>query len=348
LEPGFFVARDKKKLGPFSWGQLQEMAGSGQLGPAEMILPPSSGKWVAASSVSGLFPAPPSALAAPAAAPAPRSEENARRAGNGDAEADLSEALSLSASDRLALGRWRSCHPTGSRMHKIGIGIAAVFTLVLGGAAVAALVALLTGPPGNGWGIGVGLFGALALLPGIALFFLIRRLRWRVFLFDKGFVLVKGGERVVLWTDVKSVFRGGTRLEPKLWLTLEDGGRITLDSAFQGFSALSATAEENVAGLVLAKGAAALSRGEAVSFGKMTLSKEGLENEGKPLAWPDVDNLAIEWRRSGNVVYTALVVFKKTSRGKAEWCAKRLDAFPNFKAFLHLAGRFTTIEAKDL
>jgi hypothetical protein len=344
LDPSFFLARDKKKLGPFSWGQLQDMAGSGQLGPAEMILPPSSRTWVPASSLSGLFPAPPSAPAAPA----PRSAENPHRAGNWDAKTDLSEALTLSASDHHALGRWRSLHPTGSRIHKISIGIAAVFTLALGGAAVAALVALLTRPPGNGWAIGVGLFGALALLPGIALFFLIRRLRWRLFLFDNGFVLVKGGERVVLWTDVKSLFRGGTRLEPKLWLMLEDGGRITLDSAFQGFSTFSATAEENVTRLVLANGAAALSRGQAVSFGRMTLSQEGLENEGKPLAWPDIDRLAIEWRRSGNVVYTALVVFKKTSRGKVEWCARRLDAFPNFKAFLQLAGRFTTIEAKDL
>jgi hypothetical protein len=220
--------------------------------------------------------------------------------------------------------------------------------LAFGGAAVAALVALLTGPPGNGWGIGLGLFGALALLTGIPLFFLIRRLRWRLFLFEKGFVLVQGGERVVLWTDVKSIFRGGTRLEPKLWLTLQDGGRITLDSAFQGFSTFGATAEENVTRLVRENGAAALSRGEAVSFGRMSLSQEGLENEGKSLPWPDVDRLAIEWRRSGNVVYTALVVYKKTGRGKVESCAKRLDAFPNFQAFLELAGRFTTIEAKDL
>jgi hypothetical protein len=167
-------------------------------------------------------------------------------------------------------------------------------------------------------------------------------------LFDKGFVLVQAGQRVVLWTDVKSLFRGGTRLEPKLWLTLEDGGRITLDSAFQGFSTFSATAEENVTWLVLEKGMATLSKGEAVSFGKMTLSQEGLENEGKRLPWSGVEMLGMEWRRSGNVVYTALVVFKKTSRGKVEWCAKPLDTFPNFKAFLQLAGRFTTIEAKDL
>jgi hypothetical protein len=344
VEPGFFLAREKQKLGPFSLGQLQEMAGNGQLGPGDMILPPGSGKWVPAASFSALFPAP----ASGAAATAPRTEESAHPAGNGDANADLTDALALSASDRHALGRWRSFHPTGSRMHKISIGIAAFFTLAFCAAAAAALVALLTGPPGNGWGIGVGLFVALALLPGIALFVLIRRLRWRLFLFEKGFVLVQGGERVVLWTDVKSLFRGGTRLEPKLWLTLEDGGRITLDSAFQGFSTFSGTAEENVTRLVVEKGAAALSKGEAVSFGKMTLSQEGLENEGKRLGWPDVDRLGIEWRRSGNVVYTALVVFKKTSLGKAEWCAKRLDAFPNFKAFLQLAGRFTTIEAKDL
>jgi hypothetical protein len=344
LQSSFFLARDKKKLGPFSWGQLQEMAGSGQLGPAEMILPPGSGKWVPASSLSGLFPAPTSAPAALA----PRSDENPHRPGNGAATADLGEPLALSVSDRHALGRWRSYHPTGSRIHNINIGIAAVFTLLLGGAAVGALVALISGTPGNGWWIGVGLFGGLALLPGIALFFLIRKLNWRVFLFDNGFVLVKGSERVVLWTDVKSLCRGGTRLEPKLWLALEGGGRITLDSAFKDCWTFSSAAEENVTRLVLANGADALARGEAVSFGKMTLSHEGLDNEGKRLVWPDIERLAIEWRRSGNVVYTALVVFQKTSRGKVEWCARRLDTFPNFKAFLQLAARFTTIEAKDL
>jgi hypothetical protein len=220
--------------------------------------------------------------------------------------------------------------------------------LVFGGATAAALIAWLIGPPGNGWWIGVGLFLALAILPAIALFLLIRRLRWRLFLFDKGFVLVQRDERVVLWTDVQSLFRGGTPLEPKVWLTLEDGRRITLDNAFQGFATFSGTAEENVTRLVLQQGADALSKGEAVTFGKMTLSHEGLDDAGKALPWPDVDRLAIEWRRSGNVVYTALVVYKKTSSGKAEWCAKRLDAFPNFNAFVQLAGRFTTIEAKNL
>ncbi len=290
------------------------------------------------------FPAPVSA----AAAPAPRTEESPHPAENGAANENLSEALSLSASDRQALGRWRSFHPTGSRIHKISIAIAAFFALAFGGGAAAALVAWLAGPRGNGWGLGFGVFGALALPPGIALIVLIRRLRWRLFLFEKGLVLVQGRERVVLWTDVKSLFRGGTRLEPKLWLTLEDGGRITLDSAFQGFSTFSATAEENVTWVVVKNGAAALSKGEAVSFGNMTLSQEGLDNEGKRLGWPEVDRLGIEWRRSGNVVYTALVVFKKASSGKVEWCAKRVDAFPNFKAFLQVAGRFTTIEAKDL
>ena len=72
LEPGFFLAREKQKLGPLSLGQLQEMAGSGRLGPGDMILPPGSGKWVPAASFSALFPAPVSA----AAATGPRTEES--------------------------------------------------------------------------------------------------------------------------------------------------------------------------------------------------------------------------------------------------------------------------------
>src|ERR1700740_1974400 len=102
------------------------MAVGGPLGAADMILPPGSGKWVPAASFSALFPAPVS----PAAAPAPRSEEIPPPAASAVAQADLSEALALSLSDRQALGQCRSLHSTGSKLHKINIAIAAFFTLV--------------------------------------------------------------------------------------------------------------------------------------------------------------------------------------------------------------------------
>ena len=85
-----------------------------------------------------------------------------------------------------------------------------------------------------------------------------------------------------------------------------------------------------------------------MSFSKLKLTQSGLAHEGKQsLAWPQVAGIAIERRRSGNLIYSALVVWAKGSEGKSdkiEWVAKRITMFPNFDAFVELAGRFTKIE----
>jgi WD40 repeat protein/tetratricopeptide (TPR) repeat protein len=53
---GWHYARDRRKRGPLSLGQLQTLAAEGQLQPADMILPPGTGKWVPASSIAELWP----------------------------------------------------------------------------------------------------------------------------------------------------------------------------------------------------------------------------------------------------------------------------------------------------
>src|SRR5437899_6149789 len=55
--PGWFVARNKQKLGPYPASQLKQMAASGQLRPDDMVLREGEGKWTTAGSVKGLFPA---------------------------------------------------------------------------------------------------------------------------------------------------------------------------------------------------------------------------------------------------------------------------------------------------
>src|SRR5262249_38787357 len=51
----WYLARNKQKVGPFSWTQLQQMAASGMLQPADMLWPEGAAKWAAASSIPGLF-----------------------------------------------------------------------------------------------------------------------------------------------------------------------------------------------------------------------------------------------------------------------------------------------------
>ena len=58
LETAWYYVREKKKVGPISQAQLQELAVRGELGPADMVLQQGSAKWAPASSVDNLFPRP--------------------------------------------------------------------------------------------------------------------------------------------------------------------------------------------------------------------------------------------------------------------------------------------------
>ncbi|MBY0524632.1 MAG: GYF domain-containing protein [Gemmataceae bacterium] len=64
--PGWFYARNKKKLGPVTRAQLEQLAASGTLTPGDMLLEEGTRKWLVAATLPGLFPAPP-----PVPAPVP-------------------------------------------------------------------------------------------------------------------------------------------------------------------------------------------------------------------------------------------------------------------------------------
>src|SRR5262245_55405540 len=51
----WFCARDKRKLGPFSWEQLRAMIARQELKPQDMLLQEGQTKWQPAQGVDGLF-----------------------------------------------------------------------------------------------------------------------------------------------------------------------------------------------------------------------------------------------------------------------------------------------------
>jgi len=53
----WYVARDRRKLGPFSAEQIRHLALLGLVKPADHVLQEGAGKWVPAGSVGGLVPA---------------------------------------------------------------------------------------------------------------------------------------------------------------------------------------------------------------------------------------------------------------------------------------------------
>jgi hypothetical protein len=55
MTTNWFIARNKQKFGPFSTGQLQQLAVLGVVQPTDYVLPEGATKWVAATTVDGAF-----------------------------------------------------------------------------------------------------------------------------------------------------------------------------------------------------------------------------------------------------------------------------------------------------
>jgi hypothetical protein len=260
--------------------------------------------------------------------------------------------LTLSDDDRAALGAFRSAHPAASGMHKVNIAIASVFTLLPGGGAIAFLIGALNNP-GKGMGIGVMIFGALALGPAIGVAYLVNKLRWRMYLIDNGFVFARGSNRVILWEGVQSFYEqqdvvAGVRADRWLRFLLHDGRRLTVDSSYKEFAAFADAARQGVTNAVLRRAAQELPAGRAIAFGKLKLSQAGLEKEGDSIPWADVDSITFEPRVDGQVHAQAVVIYKRglQSAGvkeKVEWHMKLVPRFGNVDAFLRLASQFTRV-----
>lgn len=63
---GWYVAKDKQKMGPFSTAQLKQMIAARQLRPEDMVLREGQEKWARAATVRGLFPQDEETTATPA------------------------------------------------------------------------------------------------------------------------------------------------------------------------------------------------------------------------------------------------------------------------------------------
>jgi hypothetical protein len=263
---------------------------------------------------------------------------------------DHDSDLALSATDRVALGAFRSYHPAASGIHKVNIGIASIFTLLLMGAAIAFLIAGLN-QPGKGLEIGAAVFGALGLAPAIGMAFLIRKLFYRLYLFDNGFVFARGANRIVLWNEIQSFYEqqdvvAGIKADKWLRFLLEDGRRFTIDSSFKDFRTFAEAVRHAVTKVILMRAADVLPRGQAIAFGKLRFSQAGLEKEGEALSWKDVHSIRLEPRVDGQVHAYGVVIFKRATRSKTEkveWYVKLIPRFGNVDAFLQLASQFTTV-----
>jgi hypothetical protein len=260
--------------------------------------------------------------------------------------------LTLSDGERAALGAFRSYHPAASGMHKVNLAIASTFTLLLLGGALACLVGELNSP-GKGIGYGALVFGGIALFPAAGLVYLLLKLRWRLYLFENGFVFARGSNRVVLWEDVQSLYEqqdvvAGIRADRRLRFLFKDGRWLTVDSSYKEFAAFAEAVRQGVTNAVLRQAQRELPAGRSIAFGKLKVSQSGLEKEGESIPWSAVDSITFEPRVDGQVHAMAVVIYKRglQSKGlkeKVEWYTKMVPRFGNVDPFLRLASQFTRI-----
>lgn len=255
----------------------------------------------------------------------------------------------LSDDQLAALGELQSVHRTGSKALAINIWVPVGFATVIAGVYLSIMLsgwrAAVANPSGSLIGAAVvGLILAAFLIPaGLAA----RKLRWRLHLFENGFVFDRGTVHVLRWAEVETLVAGGVNENAHLKFDLTDGRHVKLDNSFKDFPAISGAIRESVAEHVLARLDAALARGEQVAFKKMKVSSAGIEQEGKPtLTWKDVKKVSVEWRGNANVIYVAVVIWQRANNelGLSEWAEKQVGQFPNYDAFLALAERYTQVE----
>jgi hypothetical protein len=262
--------------------------------------------------------------------------------------------LPLSEAERSALGSFRSFHPAPSGIHKVNIVIASIFVLLPLGAAVWVLIEMLR-QPGEESRLGVAVlgFGIVALAPALGVAYLVFKLYWKLYLFENGFVLWRGVNRIVLWEDVQYFFEQQdivVTFKADRWLRfrLRDGRLFTVDSSYQDFLAFTEGVRDAVTRTVLAHAAVELPAGRAVAFGKLMLLRSGLEKPEATLAWSEVHSIAIELRSEGSQKAYVVVIYQRSQRStgpndKVEWYKRFVVRFPNFVAFVRLASEFTTV-----
>jgi Family of unknown function (DUF6585) len=237
--------------------------------------------------------------------------------------------------DTKRLGAHVASYRAGSGRHKLSLGVAVAFTLLF--AALALGIGFSKGTKGAG--IAAAILGGIGLLPAVGVFVLGRRLGWRVYLFERGFVFrYPGGTDTVLWDDVEQHFErrilmNGIESDHMVDLRLASGKRLVLDATIRDIGGLADAIRRGTTASVLARAVPRLKRGESVAFGKLKVGRDGLDNGKETLGWGDVEKLETEFNGLAN----QLVI----RAGGKKWYTKALPSFPNFDAFLALAERFT-------
>src|SRR5260370_37541501 len=177
-------------------------------------------------------------------------------------------------------------------------------------------------------------FYILLFFPLMVAFWAVRALRTfnvRCYVFKNGFIYARGGKyRVVRWDEVVAVFQkhsaGRYSSSHTYTVRVQKGREIQIGSAVTRVIDLGTMIQREVTNLLLPRAIASYKSGETLSFGKVDVTIQGVNNSKEMIPWDQID--AIEGSNG-------LIVVKKYGR-VVKWSTVREHDTPNVYVFQYL------------
>jgi hypothetical protein len=185
----------------------------------------------------------------------------------------------------------------------------------------------------------VGVFGLLFLGMGVYRFFLaLTNLSNRALVFVDGLsVTQKGATSVMRWTEISAVWQNKHRVSHnyitiidvhKYTIERQDGSKVVVDKTYDKIGELGLAIQQAVTRLKLPDAREALSRGESLPFGPVTISREALTFGKKVFPWSDTYDVSV-WE-SQIRIRTSRATFGVTAFGPS------VSSVPNVHLFFVL------------
>jgi hypothetical protein len=145
-----------------------------------------------------------------------------------------------------------------------------------------------------------------------------------VYLFTNGLAWTRGrGYEMARWEQIESIWRrkGQSQYVSSLTCTLrlKDGRLLKIDDALKGINELAVIVQDRFRSVRLPEVIALYERGKAVTFGKIQIDHQGINNGKELIPWDQLDTLAIR---------EAAVVAQKHGR-PLKWSKVKEEETPN-------------------
>jgi hypothetical protein len=170
-------------------------------------------------------------------------------------------------------------------------------------------------------------FYILLFFPLMVAFWAVRALRTfnvRCYVFKNGFIYARGRKyRVVSWDQIVAVFQkhtaGRYSSSHTYTVRVQEGREIQIGDAVNRVIDLGAMIQQEVTKLLLPRAIASYKSGETLSFGKVNVNRQGVNNGKEMIPWDQIDAIEV---RSG------LIVVQKYGR-VMKWSTVREHETPN-------------------